>query len=219
MYKLKNENQLNNLKVENKKNLEQENKSNNLQLDKERQTYRDQFEMTKESQEKELNHQNNQFRDTFQERQNQMSRNFSAQERVFNRELFKQKLNWSDKFKPFETQKEDPFYKLIDPKSEFNETDTAYILKTHIPSYDEKSIHINVQKDKVSVQGNHSFKDELNDEQRKVASQQYQSFREEFQFSHPVVEKAIFQEREGDIVTVTIPKLLSSHKKSSRDLA
>ena len=208
---------LNQIRTESKESLEKEHKLNAQRLEQEQNQFRDRYETSKERHNDEMRQQSQIFGEDLDQRQRQMERNLAAQERLFNREILKQKLDWAEEMKPFESQKDDPFYKIIDRKSDFEETATAFKLRTYLPQYDQKSIRISVQPDKVSVQGSRSFKDETHDDIRKVASQQYQSFREEFQFTQPVVEKAVVQERDGDYVTVTIPKLSSTPSKTSRN--
>jgi HSP20 family molecular chaperone IbpA len=206
------------LRSQNKKDRETEQKSNAQQIELERKTSRDRYEQTKEIHKQEMARHNDRFNEQIQMRQKQMEKNLVSQDRLFNREILKQKLDWAQKVEPFESQMEDPFYKLIDRKSDFQETESAYVLKAYVPLYDRKSIQINVQPDKVSVQGNRTFKDSSLNDERKVSSQQFQTFREEFSFGHPIVESATLQERDGDFVKVTIPKLLSTSNKRSSSL-
>jgi len=211
--KVKLDSDLNTLKTENKKSLEKEHKSHAIQINNEQASFRKIYQDNKEKNKEEMSRQDKLLGSERENRQTAMEKSLRAQDRVFNRELLKQKLDWAEKLEPYESKKEDPFYKLIDRKSELEEKDGSYILRAYVPLYDKKSIQINVQPDKVSVQGQRTFKDESLDQGRKVSSQQFQSFREEFPFEHPIIEKAIIQERDGDFVTVTIPKLLPNSKK------
>lgn len=181
-------------------------------VDRELQQFRERLTAIKETHRDTIHNQQLEFSDTFNERQLQNQKNFAAQNRLYNREFTKQKLDWAEKAKGLSQRMNDPFYQLTDPRSHFRETENAYLLTTYIPDYDKKSVKIVVQPDKISVQGNRTFKDQVKQDERSVSSHKVENFREEYQFSQPVLEKGVVQERDGDYVTVTIPKIVSMNK-------
>jgi HSP20 family molecular chaperone IbpA len=161
----------------------------------------------KEQQRDQLLGQDKRHSDIMNLRMREMEKNFAAQDRELNREVAKLKMDWADKANFIKERMDDPFYQMIDRKSQFTETDGAYELRAYIPLHDKNAIKVIVQPDKISVQGNRSHRDHAETNERRLSSEKFESFREEFQFTAPIVEKGAIQSRDGDYVTVTIPKL------------
>lgn len=108
----------------------------------------------------------------------------------------------------------DPFYKVQDRGSELNETSHYYVLDAYVPEHEKEDIKVVLEKNRAVVQGQRSFKDRFEQEEgKKVASESYQSFREEFPFDKPVMIEGASRERNGDWLRIIVPKLASYSKK------
>lgn len=64
--------------------------------------------------------------------------------------------------------------------------------------------------------GQRKFSDEAQDTYKKIQTNNFQSFREEFKFNEPISLAGITRERDGDFIKFTIPKL-ESFKNDSED--
>ena len=123
------------------------------------------------------------------------------------RRLLDQQRNFVQKSDKYEQLKDDPFYRVEDRNSRFHETATNYILKTFVPEHEKGNVKINIKDDHVSVAGRRAFKDKIEDEDKVIKTNSFQTFREEFKFNQPIFAEGAIQERSGDYVTVTIPKV------------
>lgn len=198
--------ELQTIRSEYAKDRETEHKKNANQLDREQKTFREKYNANKQIYHEGLKDQQARFEDNYKKKETEQRHNLHSQDQLYLKALQKQKIDQLKNQFLFESRSDDPFYKILDPKSDFNETATSYVLRAYIPEHDQHAMKITIQPEKISLQGHRSHKDSVNDDQRKVSSQQMQSFREEFTFTQPVAEKAALQERDGDYLTITIPK-------------
>jgi HSP20 family molecular chaperone IbpA len=109
----------------------------------------------------------------------------------------------------YETKKSDLFYKVQDRGSQLSEGSDGYTIEAYSPEYEKDQIHVTVQNNKAVVSGHRKFQDQAMEDNKKISTNNYQSFREEFQFDSPVASDAMTQERSGDFISVYIPKLSS----------
>ena len=108
--------------------------------------------------------------------------------------------------------KQDPFYQLQNRGTDFFETSSAYVLKTRVPEFEKDKIKVKIHDDRVMVQGTRSFQDKREESDRKIATNNFQTFKEEFKFDKPVAIGASERSQSGDELTVVIPKLSSVEK-------
>jgi HSP20 family molecular chaperone IbpA len=88
-----------------------------------------------------------------------------------------------------------------------------YVLRAFIPEADKNTVQVRIQGDKAVVAGSRAFNDKLEGDGRKVSTNSFQTFKEEFQLGHPVAQAAISQKRDGDFVEFVIPKIGFVDKK------
>jgi HSP20 family molecular chaperone IbpA len=136
-----------------------------------------------------------------------------SQNQMYTRALTEAKSEQVAKLEKYDNRKEDPFYKIQSKESRFQDEGDYYALSAFIPEHEKENIKVRIQPDKVTVSGNRSFADNLDQQGKKLSTNSYQTFREEFAFEQPVYHKAITQERRGDEVIFKIPKILSYNKK------
>lgn len=105
------------------------------------------------------------------------------------------------------TKKTDDFYKVQDRGSQMSEGSDGYTIEAYSPEYEKDQIHVTVQNNKAVVSGHRKFQDHAAEDNKKISTNNYQSFREEFEFGSPVASNSMTQERSGDYIRVFVPKL------------
>ena len=105
------------------------------------------------------------------------------------------------------TKKTDDFYKVQDRGSQMSEGSDGYTIEAYSPEYEKDQIHVTVQNNKAVVSGHRKFQDQASEDNKKISTNNYQSFREEFEFGSPVASNSMTQERSGDYIRVFVPKL------------
>jgi HSP20 family molecular chaperone IbpA len=188
-------------------------KQNSSALENENTQFRNQFEKTKEDNKHQIQDLHSKYMVNFSNNEKNVKDSLRSQKELYNRALNQQKLKISKNTNQYLDRSEDPFYKIENRDSRFNETLSAYVLEAFIPEHEKNNITIRVQPDKITLQGLRGFQDSVMDDNRTLSTSSSQSFREEFKFDTPVIAKAALQERDGDYVRVTIPKVNSLSKK------
>lgn len=107
----------------------------------------------------------------------------------------------------YETRETDEFYKIQDRGSQMSEDSDGYTIEAYSPEYEKDQVRVIIKNDKAVVSGNRKFQDTIHDEAKKTSTNNYQTFREEFQFGSPVASDSMTQERSGDYIQVFVPKL------------
>lgn len=137
------------------------------------------------------------------------------QAKNFAKELAQLKGKFIADTQKYDGKEDDPFYKVQNRGSSLSETPNYYILEAYVPEHEKEKIQVVVHKDKASVSGQRAFKDNMVDEDgKKLSTQSFQSFREEFAFDQPVLTEGMGRERSGDYIIFTIPKMASFNGKS-----
>jgi HSP20 family molecular chaperone IbpA/F0F1-type ATP synthase membrane subunit b/b' len=133
--------------------------------------------------------------------------------RIQNHNLLKEQVELKKKFfkesQQYAGKEDDPFYKLQERGNRLRENPDFYIVEAYVPEHEKDSIKINIRDDKASISGKRAFKDQIQEEGRKLSTNSYQSFREDFDFEKPVITEGMTRERHGDYVSFWIPKLNS----------
>lgn len=164
---------------------------------------------TKEAYEKQLKDQNARFQSVYQK--NEMANRDSL--RIQDRNMLKEQVELKKKFfretERYAGKEDDPFYKLQDRGNRLRENSDFYVVDAYVPEHEKDSIRVTIKDDRATIAGKRAFKEEIDDEGRKLSTNNYQTFREEFAFNQPVITEGMTRERTGDYVTFFIPKLTS----------
>ena len=107
----------------------------------------------------------------------------------------------------FETKETDDFYRVQDRGSRVTENPQAYIIEAYAPAHEKDDLRVSIQRNKAVVSGQRKFAEEAEDGQKKMSTNNYQSFREEFAFDRPVSHEGMTRERVGDYIRFSIPKM------------
>lgn len=168
----------------------------------------------KETWEGNLEHQQKRFETTYQNRESRNQETLQIQNDKLTKELAHTKLDFVKSANKYSDKQDDPFYKIEDRGSYIRENSNFYVLRAYVPEHEKDLIKVNIQNNKATVSGQRAFKDAFADEDKKVSSSSYQSFREEFKFDVPVISEGMTREREGDWITFRIPKLNKFDRKA-----
>lgn len=107
------------------------------------------------------------------------------------------------------TKNNDDFYKVQNRGSRLMERENHYVIDAYAPANEKDSIKLSIERNKAVVSGERKYGGQAEDEQKKIETHNFQTFREEFKFDRPVSQEGLTRERIGDFVRFTIPKLES----------
>lgn len=111
----------------------------------------------------------------------------------------------------------DSFYKIRDRGSRFYENGKNYVIEAYAPKEEKDNIRVTVQNDKAVISGHRQFGDEFRKGNKLTSTNNYQTFREEFNFKTPVAGVGLKKERNGDFIRFVIPKLADDESKTEAE--
>lgn len=107
------------------------------------------------------------------------------------------------------TRGTDSFYKVQDRGSQISERSDGYEIQAYVPEHEKDNLRVTIQNDKAIISGKRKFKDAVETEDKKISTNNFQTFHEEFKLGRPVSTTGMTREREGDYIKFFIPKLES----------
>lgn len=168
----------------------------------------------KEAQSNDIKTRNRRFTSEYEKVQKGQKNILEEQNRTFQNVLNSKKKDFLVEAQRYEGRDEDPFYKVQDRGTRMSETPSSYVIEAYVPEHEKDIVKVIVEKDGVTVQGQRAFKDKFEEEGKKVSTNSYQSFREEFPFDKPVATQGMTRERNGDWMVITVPKILNISRKA-----
>lgn len=103
----------------------------------------------------------------------------------------------------------DDFYKVQDRGSSISERSDGYVIEAYAPEKEKDNLRMSVQSGKAILSGKRKFQDQVEEGQKKISTNNFQTYHEEFKFDRPVASEGMTRERSGDFVRFFIPKLES----------
>lgn len=171
--------------------------------------YQKRLGMTKEAYEKQLKDQNGRFQSMYQKNESANREALRIQDHNMLKEQIELKKKFFRESEKYAGKEDDPFYKLQDRGNRLRESPDFYVVDAYVPVHEKDSIQVTIKDDKAMIAGKRAFKEEIDEEGRRLSTNSYQTFREEFAFDKPVITEGMTRERTGDYVTFFIPKLNS----------
>jgi HSP20 family molecular chaperone IbpA len=115
------------------------------------------------------------------------------------------------------TKESDSFYKVQDRGSKITNSGDKYIIDAYAPESEHNNLRVSVQGDKAVISGQRKHSGEMEQGNKKITTNNFQTFREEFKFDKPVSHEGMTRERVGDFIRFSIPKLeaVKSAEKAS----
>lgn len=190
-------------------------KNNDQRLVSEDKQYNETFNKNAIAHRENLRRQNQKFQSSYLGNQKQQNESLNIQRDLFSKQILEDKKQMISQVNKYDEIASDPFYKIENRDSSFIETPEAYIIKTFVPPHEKDKVKLRVHEDRAVISGARSFKDELQSDERKVKTNSFQTFHEEFKFDKPVSQDFVKQERDGDYMKFVIPKLAMSGKLPS----
>ena len=109
----------------------------------------------------------------------------------------------------YETKDTDNFYKVQDRGSRVSESNEGYVIEAYAPEHEKDNLRVSVANNRAVISGKRKFQDSVEEGNKKISTNNFQTFHEEFKFERPVASEGMTREREGDYVKFFIPKLES----------
>jgi HSP20 family molecular chaperone IbpA len=134
------------------------------------------------------------------------------------KKLYTRQIQRSPLIQNYETKESDDFYHVQDRGSRISEGPNGYVIEAYAPEHEKDNLRVSIQSGKAVVSGQRKFADEAQQGNKKIRTNNYQSFREEFAFDRPVSEAGMKRERVGDYVRFTIPKLEATAAPEDDDI-
>lgn len=101
----------------------------------------------------------------------------------------------------------DDFYKVQDRGSRLTNDGDNYVIEAYAPENEQNNLRVSVQSNRAVISGQRKSSAEAEQGSKKISTNSYQTFREEFKFDKPVAQEGMTRERVGDFIRFTIPKL------------
>lgn len=156
---------------------------------------------------KTLQAQEAEFQKTFQAKQAENISTLNAQKLRLLDQIANQRKEIVKQFGQYENTGSDPFYRLQTADSQLIEEPNFYILKTKIPEHERDNVQVRVQHDRIYVNGTRAFEEKIEHPDHKLASNSYETFRQEFPLNEPVQERHAVERYENGTLTVKVPKM------------
>lgn len=106
-------------------------------------------------------------------------------------------------------RKDDLFYKVVDRGNKFSEDSDGYYIEAYAPESEKDNVKVSVLEGKAVISGSRKAKNDFEDAEKKISTNNFQTFREEFAINKPIESKGMKRERKGDYIHVFIPKVKS----------
>lgn len=130
----------------------------------------------------------------------------NLQKTTFAKNIMRDKMTHMKDISKYSGKDQDPFYQMKMTNAQVEETDTHYYIKAQVPEHEKDSIKIHVKNGTAVIQGNRRFEDKIEGDNARVTTNNYQTFREEFNLEHPVREKMAERFWQNGVLTYKIPK-------------
>lgn len=200
------ENKVRTVKTNDKLELEELRTEHAEQLKERDLQYQDEKEQVKAFQHQSLAQQRREYDEAFHKNMKSFEETVKRQREDLRHTLMREKKEVTEDVGKYSSKKGDPFYRITQPKAELGETGDHYVVKTRVPEHEKDNVKITVKDDKVVVHGSRRFEDNIEDEEGRLATNSYQTFRQEIPLEHPVREKYLQKSYQDGVLTVKIPK-------------
>jgi HSP20 family molecular chaperone IbpA len=107
----------------------------------------------------------------------------------------------------YQTPETDSFYQVQDRGSRVSEDPSGYYIEAYVPEHEKDNVRLSITPERAVLSGKRKFNDVAEADNKSVATNNFQTFREEFKFTRPVTSEGMTREREGDYIRFFIPKL------------
>ncbi|MCB9072729.1 MAG: Hsp20 family protein [Bdellovibrionaceae bacterium] len=106
----------------------------------------------------------------------------------------------------YKTFKEDPFYRVQDLGAKMEDKGSHYEVRLKVPEHELKNFKVHVKEDSIMVAGARRHEEELKFKGEKLATNNFQTIKQEFALGSPVDHKQVQKEYKDGFLFVTAPK-------------
>lgn len=150
--------------------------------------------------------QNKEFQEAHKKNQENFTNSLRAQKEAFAQGVLQEKREVMKNLGKHHDRLADPFYQIQYTGTTLDETPDHYIIKAAVPEHEKDNVKLFVKNGIAVVQGQRNFADEVKTEDVKMATNSYQTFRQEIPLSHPVREKYATRHWNDGVLVLKIPK-------------
>ena len=136
----------------------------------------------------------------------ELARESAEQKGRLTDELNREKIATTKNLSRYHDQRDDPFYRMAQVTGRLAETSEHYKLTVRVPEHERENIKVKVHGDKMVIEGHRRFHDQSESEGRKIASENYQTFREVVPLEHPVRARDVRESYRDGVLTIKVPK-------------
>lgn len=110
---------------------------------------------------------------------------------------------------------DDEFYHVKDRGNTIKEDMRGYYIDAYAPEHEKAGVRVSITHNKAVISGSRKAQNEEEREQGKMVTNNFQTFREEFNFNSPVAADGMTRERDGDYIRFFIPKISANNDSES----
>jgi HSP20 family molecular chaperone IbpA len=105
---------------------------------------------------------------------------------------------------------EDDFYHVKDRGNTITEDSNGYYINTYAPEHEKSGIRVSISQNKAIISGSRKAQNKEEVQNGLMTTNNFQTFRQEFDLGSPVSSSGMTREREGDYIRFFIPKIVSN---------
>lgn len=154
----------------------------------------------------EMRHRHGDFETDFNKKELNYQLVLADQQQKYEEEFEKEKFKHLTKLDKYEAPKVDPFYKVKDMGAKMEDKGTHYEVRLQIPEHELRNFKVHVKDDKITVSGTRKHEEELNYAGEKIATNNFQTLRQEFLLEAPVDQDQVHKEYKDGMLFVAATK-------------
>jgi HSP20 family molecular chaperone IbpA len=94
-----------------------------------------------------------------------------------------------------------------DRGSRITEEADGYVIEAYAPAHEKDNLRMTIANNKAILSGKRKFQDSKEQEDKKISTNNFQTFHEEFKLGRAISTEGMTRERQGDYIKFFIPKL------------
>ncbi len=195
------------LKETDQQKIKEEQAFNQGELDKNNQAFQQRMRANQDVYEKTMAQKRTEYERTLKQNDKLNSETLTTQHDRLMSELTEQKKEVMRHYGKNVDQRSDPFYQVLKTETTLADEGRFFVVETKVPEKDRDNVDVRIHKDRVVVSGKREFNDRLEDGDRRLTTNNYQTFREEVKLPQPVDEKSFTKTYDNGVLRLKIAKV------------
>lgn len=108
------------------------------------------------------------------------------------------------------SKRNDSFYSVVDRENNFSEDKDGYTVEAYSPLEEQDNLQVTINNNKLIISGSRIAQNAVENDSKKMTTNNYQTFREEYNIGSSVYAEGMTRERQGDYIRIFIPKSKST---------